>query len=597
LTSQEFVEFVRLFRAEEGRRGVTVTFVAILELLREGLIEIVQAEPYAPLHVRGGNPARHLKLLAEEGAAMKNLRDLNERTIRQECHRSGAARRRPPVERWMNSWRCSTSATARPSKACRRRSRAARGVRDARLELVEVASGYRIQIRAAVAEPVSRLWQERPAKYSRALLETLALVAYRQPITRGEIEQIRGVAVNPNIIKTLLERNWIRVVGIATFRASPELLGTTREFLDYFGLKKLDDLPTLAQLKELEDLRVQLALPGAEPVEATASVASAGALDAGCRGVAERGSGARRGRRCRATIPMRATTTALRLWMRQERSRGLVARRLGGTVLIPMPPRPPRNRDGGARGKARRPAWRRRAARKAAGSRADAATRRAPRDGRCVGRVSAPERPTRVRIGSRRCWRRRASARAAKWSAGSARALAHQRRGPGAGREVAAARPHHARRQARAHTRPEAKELHVLLFHRSPGETLDLKAATSRAAEHLQLPRVSGRWLAIQPMPPVDGGLEILTDDGTWAHRMSQGVHALTVDYVLRMRGPLNDDLVEEFRAATDCEGEPMTISRPRRSTARASIIGSTSRCARRARRKCGIGGARAASS
>ena len=81
------------------------------------------------------------------------------------------------------------------------------------LELVEVASGYRIQIRAAVAQPVSRLWQERPAKYSRALLETLALVAYRQPITRGEIEQIRGVAVNPNIIKTLLERNWIRVVG------------------------------------------------------------------------------------------------------------------------------------------------------------------------------------------------------------------------------------------------------------------------------------------------------------------------------------------------------------------------------------------------
>ena len=134
------------------------------------------------------------------------------------------------------------------------------------LELVEVASGHRIQIRGAVAEPVSRLWQERPAKYSRALLETLALVAYRQPITRGEIEQIRGVAVNPNIIKTLLERNWIRVVGHRDVPGKPELLGTTREFLDYFGLKKLDDLPTLAQLKELEDLRVQLALPGAEPV-------------------------------------------------------------------------------------------------------------------------------------------------------------------------------------------------------------------------------------------------------------------------------------------------------------------------------------------
>src|SRR5580658_4838600 len=154
------------------------------------------------------------------------------------------------------------------------------------VELVEVASGYRIQIRAAVASPVSRLWQERPAKYSRALLETLALVAYRQPITRGEIEQIRGVQVNPNIIKTLLERAWIRVVGHRDVPGRPELLGTTREFLDYFGLKKLDDLPTLSQLKELEDLRVQLSLPGAEPQVAAAAEAEGApqdpaALDAG----------------------------------------------------------------------------------------------------------------------------------------------------------------------------------------------------------------------------------------------------------------------------------------------------------------------------
>jgi segregation and condensation protein B len=154
------------------------------------------------------------------------------------------------------------------------------------VELVEVASGYRIQIRAAVAEPVSRLWVERPAKYSRALLETLALVAYRQPITRGEIEQIRGVAVNPNIIKTLLERTWIRVVGHRDVPGKPELLGTTREFLDYFGLKKLDDLPTLAQLKELEDLRVQLSLPGAEPavvnaVEGAATTQEAAGNDSG----------------------------------------------------------------------------------------------------------------------------------------------------------------------------------------------------------------------------------------------------------------------------------------------------------------------------
>jgi segregation and condensation protein B len=143
------------------------------------------------------------------------------------------------------------------------------------LELVEVASGYRIQIRHAVAQPVSRLWQERPTKYSRALLETLALVAYRQPITRGEIEQIRGVAVNPNIIKTLLERSWIRVVGHRDVPGKPELLGTTRDFLDYFSLQKLDDLPTLAQLKELEELRVQMSLPGADPAVMTSDAESA----------------------------------------------------------------------------------------------------------------------------------------------------------------------------------------------------------------------------------------------------------------------------------------------------------------------------------
>ena len=154
------------------------------------------------------------------------------------------------------------------------------------LELVEVASGYRIQIRASVAQPVSRLWQERPTKYSRALLETLALVAYRQPITRGEIEQIRGVTVNPNIIKTLLERSWIRVVGHRDVPGKPELLGTTRDFLDYFSLQKLDDLPTLAQLKELEDLRMQLSLPGADPVAPAEAVTGDSAAADGSAGEA-----------------------------------------------------------------------------------------------------------------------------------------------------------------------------------------------------------------------------------------------------------------------------------------------------------------------
>jgi segregation and condensation protein B len=129
------------------------------------------------------------------------------------------------------------------------------------VELRETASGIRIQVRRDFATEVARLWPERPQKYSRALLETLALVAYRQPITRAEIESVRGVAVNPNIIRTLLERNWVRVVGHRELPGHPELLGTTREFLDYFGLRGLDDLPPLAELRSLEEIEPQLPLP------------------------------------------------------------------------------------------------------------------------------------------------------------------------------------------------------------------------------------------------------------------------------------------------------------------------------------------------
>jgi segregation and condensation protein B len=138
--------------------------------------------------------------------------------------------------------------------------------RDRGVELVETAQGFRFQVRREFAELVSRLWPERPPRYSRALLETLAIIAYRQPLTRAEIEAVRGVAVNPNIVKTLFERAWIRVVGHREVPGRPELLGTTRDFLDYFGLKSLDQLPTLAELKSLEDLDPQLALP--EPIAA-----------------------------------------------------------------------------------------------------------------------------------------------------------------------------------------------------------------------------------------------------------------------------------------------------------------------------------------
>lgn len=131
------------------------------------------------------------------------------------------------------------------------------------VELVEVASGFRYQVRESVHPWVARLWAERQTKYSRALLETLALIAYRQPITRGEIEQVRGVAVATSIMRTLEEREWVRVVGYRDVPGRPALFGTTRQFLDYFNLKSLDQLPTLAEIREIPDPDPQLALTAA----------------------------------------------------------------------------------------------------------------------------------------------------------------------------------------------------------------------------------------------------------------------------------------------------------------------------------------------
>jgi len=130
---------------------------------------------------------------------------------------------------------------------------AARGV-----ELREVASGYRIQVRAEFAPWISRLWQEKPQRYSRALLETLAIIAYRQPVTRGEIEDIRGVSVNTNIMRTLQERGWVRSVGHRDVPGRPAMYGTTRQFLDYFNLASLGELPSLLELHEVHDLHPEL---------------------------------------------------------------------------------------------------------------------------------------------------------------------------------------------------------------------------------------------------------------------------------------------------------------------------------------------------
>ncbi len=143
------------------------------------------------------------------------------------------------------------------------------------IELTEVASGFRIQVRQEMSDWLSRLWTERPPRYSRALLETLALIAYRQPITRGDIEDIRGVSVSTNIIRTLLERQWVRVVGHRDVPGRPAMYATTREFLDYFGLKRLDDLPSLAELRDFESLNVELDL--AEPAAAPSANDETGA--------------------------------------------------------------------------------------------------------------------------------------------------------------------------------------------------------------------------------------------------------------------------------------------------------------------------------
>jgi segregation and condensation protein B len=157
---------------------------------------------------------------------------------------------------------------------------------DRPLELQETGAGFRVQVRRQYAGALARLWPERPQRYSRALLETLALIAYRQPITRAEIEAVRGVAVNPNITRTLLERQWIRVVGHRDLPGRPELLGTTRDFLDYFGLKSLDELPPLAQLRSLGEIdpQLELAVSGSADAAGDAAGDAAPLEDTGAEG-------------------------------------------------------------------------------------------------------------------------------------------------------------------------------------------------------------------------------------------------------------------------------------------------------------------------
>lgn len=144
-------------------------------------------------------------------------------------------------------------------------------------ELKEVASGWRYHVPEDLARWIGRLWEEKPVRYSRATLETLALVAYRQPITRGDIEDIRGVAVSSGIIKTLLERQWIRIVGHRDVPGRPALYATTRQFLDYFNLKSLDELPALAEIRDIDKLNAELDFEQEQHVAAALGVAAVAA--------------------------------------------------------------------------------------------------------------------------------------------------------------------------------------------------------------------------------------------------------------------------------------------------------------------------------
>jgi segregation and condensation protein B len=159
---------------------------------------------------------------------------------------------------------------------------------DRGVQLVAVASGYRFQTRADIAPWVNKLWEERPQKYSRALLETLAIIAYRQPITRGEIEDIRGVAVSANIMKLLTEREWVRVVGHRDVPGRPAVYATTRQFLDYFNLCSLSELPSLSELRDIDDINLDLfGNPMAAMGNATAHTAEAAPIEAAEQGYAE----------------------------------------------------------------------------------------------------------------------------------------------------------------------------------------------------------------------------------------------------------------------------------------------------------------------
>ena len=390
----------------------------------------------------------------------------------------------------------------------------------------ETANGFRFQVRSEFAQEVSRLWPDRPRKYSRALLETLALIAYRQPITRAEIENVRGVAVNPEIVKTLMERNWVRVVGHRDVPGHPELLGTTTEFLDYFSLKSIEDLPPLAELKSLTDLNLQLPLPGtwtAQPAPrrgarrrrgwshgpgevAVVPSARRQRRQARCRG----------GRRCRRRRVLRAGQFGL------GTRGGAAVRRSEDQTAMPRPRSTPRRR--------------RRAA--AEISRA-ARPRLAPRHRRMDSRA-APHR---------------------QWPHRRARPEGHR------GRRHPPRRPaHHGtrrRRRAGFHLQPLAR--------RSAARSRRPNAPRSSSACRRARAGASSR---VSPMPGIDGGLELVTSDGALAAKLQRAVHQLPSEFSVRVKGLLGPDQLAGVESRQARPSARMA-DRKRSSTSEAELEGS----------------------
>ena len=383
------------------------------------------------------------------------------------------------------------------------------------IELKETASGFRIQVRRELAAEISRLWPERAARYSRALLETLALIAYRQPITRAEIEAVRGVAVNPNIIKTVIERNWVRVVGHRDVPGHPELLGTTREFLDYFGLKSLDELPPLAELKAMGDVNLQLGLaPEAEAAERDA------ALPESTQRRSVTGGGAP------MTMELSAAGSPPQSWW----------------------PRPPTGTADGQESAA-------------AGGQAPPCHWRTPSASALQRNPSALQKVlARAGLASRReaeDMDPRRPADRQRHAGRPGRRISPQDQVRLDGRLVHPARPSRARTSSSAPLPRRAADA------TSAG---DADARGASGADRAAAAAPGRRFIAVSPMPRIDGGLELVTSDGELGLRLQRSVHALSSVFGVRVLGELTEaQLASDSRrqARWGRAGSPSSAVRP----------------------------------